>query len=44
VGTDTLASTGTGVAQSITVYGQIPAGQYVSPGTYNDTIIATITY
>jgi spore coat protein U-like protein len=44
VGTDTLASTGTGSPIMYGVYGQIPAGQYVAPQTYNDTIIATITY
>jgi spore coat protein U-like protein len=44
VGTDTFSSTGNGLAQNFTVYGQVPAGQFVAPGTYNDTIIATITY
>jgi spore coat protein U-like protein len=44
VGTDTISGTGTGAAQSLTVYGQIPAGQYVTPGSYADTIIATVTY
>jgi spore coat protein U-like protein len=44
VGTDTLAGTGTGSAQSITVYGQIPASEYVTPGSFSDTITATITY
>jgi spore coat protein U-like protein len=44
VGTDTISGTGTGTAQSLTVYGQIPAGQYVTPGSYADTIIATVTY
>ena len=44
VGSDTLSSTGTGVAQPFSVYGQIPAGQYVVPGAYADTIIATVTY
>lgn len=44
VGTDTLAGTGSGTAQSLTVYGQIPAGQFVQPGSYTDTVIATITY
>jgi spore coat protein U-like protein len=44
VGTDTLAGSGNGLAQTITVYGQVPAGQYVSPGAYSDTITATITY
>lgn len=44
VGADTVAGSGTGLAQSLTVYGQIPAGQYVKPGSYTDTITATITY
>jgi spore coat protein U-like protein len=44
VGTDTVAGTGNGAAQSLTVYGQIPATQYVAPGSYSDTITATITY
>jgi len=44
VGTDTLAGTGSGSLQALTVYGQIPAGQYVVPGSYADTITATITY
>ncbi len=44
VGTDTVAGTGNGAAQSLTVYGQIPAGQLVRPGSYTDTITATITY
>lgn len=44
VGADTLASTGNGLPQNFSVYGVIQAGQSVIPGTYNDTIIATITY
>lgn len=44
VSTDTLAGTGTGVQQSLTVYGRIAAGQFVTPGAYSDTITATITY
>ena len=44
VGTDTVTGTGSGAAQAITVYGQIPAGQLVAPGSYTDTITATITY
>lgn len=44
VGTDTIAGTGTGLAQSLTVYGQIPAGEFLRPGSYADTIIATLTY
>jgi spore coat protein U-like protein len=44
VGSDTLTGTGNGAIQALTVYGQTPAGQYVSPGSYTDTITATITY
>ncbi len=44
VGTDTVAGTGNGSAQVLTVYGRIAAGQLVRPGTYSDTIIATVTY
>lgn len=44
VGTDTVTGTGNGTAQVLTVYGRIPAGQFVSPGNYNDIVIATVTY
>ena len=44
VGTNTVAGTGNGSAQSLTVYGQVAAGQYVTPGAYADTITATVTY
>jgi len=44
IGTDTVAGTGSGVAQPLTVYGQLPASQSVTTGTYTDTIVATITY
>lgn len=44
VGTDTVASTGTGVAQSFTVFGRIPSAQFVGPGSYQDTITATLTF
>lgn len=36
--------TGNGAAQPVTVYGNIPAGQTIAPGAYQDTITATITY
>ena len=42
--TNWVAGTGTGVAQPLTVYGQIAAGLYVTPGSYTDTITATVTY
>lgn len=44
VGTDTVSGTGNGSAQTLTVYGEVPAGQFVTPGAYTDTITATITY
>lgn len=44
VGTDTVAGTGNGGAQTLTVYGQIPAGQGNRPGAYTDTITVTLTY
>jgi len=43
-GTNTLAGTGTGLAQSATVYGRIAPQSTPSPGTYNDTIVVTVTY
>jgi spore coat protein U-like protein len=44
VGSDTVMGTGTGANQSLTVYGQMPGGQALIPGSYADTITATITY
>jgi spore coat protein U-like protein len=44
VGTDTVTGTGNGTAQSLNVYGQVAAGQYLAPGAYTDTITATVTY
>jgi len=44
VGTDTLVGQGIGSPQSLTVYGRIAAGQNPRPGSYADTVIATITY
>ena len=44
VGTDTVAATGTGSAQTFTVYGRIPASQNVGSGNYQDTITATLTF
>jgi spore coat protein U-like protein len=44
VGTDTLSSTGNGSALLSSVFGQLAAGQQVTPGAYSDTIIVTVTY
>lgn len=44
VGSDTISATGSGATQPFTVYGRIPAGQSVTPGSYTDTITATLTY
>ncbi|WP_164874478.1 Csu type fimbrial protein [Rathayibacter festucae] len=35
---------GTGSAQTLTVYGTIPAGQNSPVGSYSDTLTATVTY
>ncbi len=39
-----VGGTGNGSSQSLTVYGQVAAGQYVAPGSYSDTITATVNY
>jgi spore coat protein U-like protein len=44
IGTDTVAGTANGAAQPITVFGQIPAAEFVAPGAYADTITATVTF
>jgi spore coat protein U-like protein len=44
IGTDTVAGTGSGSAQTLTVYGQIPAQTTPQPGAYGDTVNVTITF
>jgi spore coat protein U-like protein len=39
-----VSGTGTGNAQTLTVYGVLPANQFVPVGSYTDTITATVTY
>lgn len=39
-----VGGTGTGSAQTLTVYGQIPANQSAVSGAYTDTITATVNY
>lgn len=40
----TKSGTGSGSAQSISVYGRVPTLANVVPGTYTDTVTVTITY
>ena len=47
--TDSMAAIatvlGTNLSRTYTVYGRVPAGQYVSPGSnYGDTIVVTVIY
>lgn len=44
VGTDTVAGTGNGGIQNLTVYGQVPAQPTPPAGTYNDTVVVSVTY
>ncbi|MYN28457.1 Csu type fimbrial protein [Duganella levis] len=43
-GTDTKSSTGTGVVQTHTVYGVVPAQATPQPDTYKSTITATVYF
>jgi spore coat protein U-like protein len=43
-GTNTTASTGTGIVQTFTAFGRIPAAQLSAPGIYTDTVTVTLTY
>ncbi len=36
--------TGSGAAQTITVYGRVPAGQSPAIGSYTDTVTVTVTF
>ena len=43
-GTNTAAGTGSGLAQTFSVYGRVPAQSTPSPGTYVDTVVVTVSY
>lgn len=43
-GTDTSNGNGSGLAQTITIYGQVLPTQNVATGVYSDIVTATITY
>lgn len=42
--TVTVAGTGNGAAQPLTVYGRIPASQFVTAGSYLDHVTVSVTY
>jgi spore coat protein U-like protein len=44
IGSDTFSSAGTGNAVSVPVYGRVPVQTTPVPGTYNDTVVVTVTY
>jgi spore coat protein U-like protein len=44
IGTNTVAGTGSGSSQGLTVFGRIPPQTTPAPATYSDSIIATVTY
>lgn len=43
-GVNSLAGTGTGLAQTITMYGRVPPQAVPPPGTYSDTVVMTVEY
>ena len=43
-GVNTVSGTGTGLTQSLNVYGRVAPQTTPKPGAYTDTIVATITY
>ena len=43
-GSVTQSGTGDGTAQSLTVYGRVPASQFVAAGAYSDLITVTLSY
>src|ERR1017187_7980636 len=42
-GTGYVTGTGTGSNQTLTIYAQIPASEFVAPGSYIDTITVNVT-
>jgi len=44
IGTNTLTGTGTGAAQSLTVYGQVPTQTTPAAGTYSSTVTMSVTF
>ena len=44
VGTDTVSGTGNGLAQTLTVYGRVPAQTTPPANVYNDSVTVTVSY
>lgn len=44
VATDTQAGTGSGAAQSLTIYGRVPVQTTPAPGSYTDAVTVTVSY
>ncbi|MDR5800302.1 spore coat U domain-containing protein [Caballeronia sp. LZ001] len=44
VGTDTVSGTGTGAAQTVTVYGRVAPQTTPAAGTYSSVVTATVTF
>ena len=44
IGTNTVSGTGSGSAQTLTVYGQVPAQATPTANTYTSTVTASITF
>lgn len=42
--TNSIVVNGTGVVQTVDIFGRIPAAQFVAPGDYTDTVVATISF
>jgi spore coat protein U-like protein len=43
-GVNTVSGTGSGLLQTLTVYGRVPVQATPSPGTYSDTVVVTLSY
>ncbi|HWV53632.1 spore coat U domain-containing protein [Pseudorhodoplanes sp.] len=44
LGVDRVSGTGSGVAQSLTIYGRVPSQTTPPAGTYTDTVTITLNY
>jgi spore coat protein U-like protein len=44
IGTNTVSGTGSGSAQSLTVYGQVPTQSTPAASTYTSTVTASVTF